>query len=123
MEKHPSATVVQMDTVKGCREQGKRILTLHFIKTNLMLILLMRDGKADAVVEQFDMLTNLLGLEVFQAAFSIILTDNGSEFKHIRELETTEGGRKRTKIFYCDPQASWQKPADEVNLTPSLLKR
>lgn len=58
MEKHPDTPVIQMDTVKGCREQGKRLLTIHFCNTNMMLMLLMRDGKADTVVEQFDMLTD-----------------------------------------------------------------
>ena len=53
----------------------------------MMLMFLMRDGKAD----------------------------NGSEFKHTRDLETTEDGKKRTKVFYCDPQASWQKPQIEKN--------
>ena len=115
MEKHPDTPIIQMDTVKGCREQGKRLLTLHFCNTNMMLMLLMRDGKADTVVEQFDMLTGLLGLELFQKIFPVILTDNGSEFKHTRELETTENGKRRTKIFYCDPQASWQKPQIEKN--------
>ena len=115
MEKHPDIPVIQMDTVKGCREQGKRMLTLHFCDTNMMLILLMRDGKADTVVEQFDMLTGLLGAEEFKKTFPVILTDNGSEFKHTREMETTSEGKKRTKIFYCDPQASWQKPQIEKN--------
>ena len=115
MEKHPDTPIIQMDTVKGCREQGKRLLTLHFCNTNMMLMLLMRDGKADTVVEQFDMLTGLLGLEEFRKVFPVILTDNGSEFKHTRDLETTEDGKKRTKVFYCDPQASWQKPQIEKN--------
>ena len=91
------------------------LLTLHFCNTNMMLMFLMRDGKADTVVEQFDMLTGLLGLEEFRKVFPVILTDNGSEFKHTRDLETTEDGKKRTKVFYCDPQASWQKPQIEKN--------
>lgn len=115
MEKNPDMPVIQMDTVKGCREQGKRLLTLHFCNTNIMLMFLMRDGKADTVVEQFDMLTGLLGLEEFHKIFPVILTDNGSEFKHTRELETTDDGKKRTKVFYCDSQASWQKPQIEKN--------
>ena len=115
MEKHPDTPVVQMDTVKGVREQGKRMLTLHFCNTNMMLIFLMRDGKAETVVEQFDMLTGMLGLECFKAIFPVILTDNGSEFKHTHELETTEAGKRRTRVFYCDPQASWQKPKIEKN--------
>ena len=107
--------MVEMDTVKGCREQGKRMLTLLFVKQNLMLILLMRDGKANTVVEQFDWLTSALGLETFQKLFPVILTDNGSEFKHTREMEYTSDGEQRTRIFYCDPQASWQKPQIEKN--------
>lgn len=115
IEKHPEVPIVQMDTVKGCREQGKRLLTLHFCSGNTMLMFLMRDGKADTVVEVFDWLTSLLGIEEFRKIFPVILTDNGSEFKHTKELETTDTGKKRTKIFYCDPQSSWQKPEIEKN--------
>lgn len=115
IEKHPNTPIVQMDTVNGVREQGKRMLTLHFCDSNMMLILLMRDGKADTVVKQFDWLTNLLGVEEFKKVFPVILTDNGSEFKHTREMEMTEDGKRRTRIFYCDPQASWQKPKIEKN--------
>lgn len=115
MEKHPNTPVIQMDTVRGSRERGKCLLTLYFCDTNMMLMLLMRDGKADTVVEQFDMLTGLLGLEDFRHIFPVILTDNGSEFMHTREMETTENGKRRTKIFYCDPMASWQKAEIEKN--------
>lgn len=45
----------------------------------------------------------------------IILTDNGSEFKRVDELELTELLEYRTNLFYCDPQASWQKPHIEKN--------
>ena len=115
LTKHPELNYVEMDTVKGCREQGKRMLTMLFVEQNLMLILLMRDGKADTVVEQFDWLTSLLGLDVFQTLFPVILTDNGSEFKHTQQMELTVDGAQRTRLFYCDPQASWQKPHIEKN--------
>jgi len=113
--KHPNTPVVEMDTVKGVREQGKRMLTMIFCQTNLMLIFLMKDGKAESVTDVFDFLTSLLGLELFHRVFPVILTDNGTEFKHVEELENTEMSEKRTKIFYCDPQASWQKPHIEKN--------
>ena len=115
MEKHPNTGVVEMDTVNGRRDQGKRMLTLLFRKTNLMLILLMRDGKAATVVEQFDYLTSLVGVENFRKIFPVILTDNGSEFKYTQELERTDQGEHRTRLFYCDPQASWQKAQLEKN--------
>ena len=91
------------------------MLTLLFRKTNLMLIMLMRDGKAATVVEQFDYLTSLVGVENFRKIFPVILTDNGSEFKYTQELEKTDHGERRTRLFYCDPQASWQKAQLEKN--------
>lgn len=115
MAQHPEANYVEMDTVKGCREQGKRMLTMLFVEQNLMLIFLMRDGRADTVVEQLDWLTAALGIETFRKLFPVILTDNGSEFMHTRAMETTEEGEQRTKVFYCDPQASWQKAHIEKN--------
>jgi len=114
-EKHPGMAYVEMDTVKGCRERGKRMLTMYFVDQNLMLIFLMRDGTADSVVDQFDLLTSLLGLDTFKTLFPVILTDNGSEFKHVDEMEKTEDGKRRTRIFFCDPQASWQKSHIEKN--------
>ena len=115
MARHPKTAYVEMDTVKGCREQGKRMLTMLFVEQNLMLSFLMRDGKADTVVEQFDWLTAALGLDTFRKLFPVILTDNGSEFKHTREIEFTVDGQRRTRIYYCDPQASWQKAHIEKN--------
>ena len=111
--RHPKATYVEMDTVKGCREQGKRMLTMLFVEQNLMLIFLMRVGKVDTVMEQLDWLTAALGLDCFRKLFPVILTDNGSAFKHIREMEFTVDGQRRTRICYRDPQASWQKPRVE----------
>ena len=66
-------------------------------------------------MEQFDWLTAALGLDTFRKLFPIILTDNGAEFKHTREMEFTVDGQRRTRIYYCDPQASWQKPHVEKN--------
>ena len=52
---------------------------------------------------------------LFRRIFAVILTDNGSEFKHTRELETAEVWKKGKKVFYCEPQASRQKPQIEKN--------
>ncbi len=107
--------VVEMDTVKGCRESGKRLLTMIFRKNMIMLLFLMPDGTADSVVRVFDFLEAGLGTERFQNLFPAILTDNGSEFKRADALELTEEWGFRTSIYYCDPMASWQKPHIEKN--------
>ena len=122
MEDNPNTPYVEMDTVKGSRSSMKKtLLTMIFQDTGFMLIFLMNDGTAASVEEVFDMLTNVLGLKLFQELFPVILTDNGSEFKRVDQLEYAKGGQRRTRIFYCDPQASWQKPHVEKNHT--LIRR
>ena len=115
IKKQKSVHVVEMDTVRGVRETGKRLLTMLFRKNHVMLLFLMPDGKAESVKRVFDYLEAGLGVECFNQLFPVILTDNGSEFKRPEDLECTEDGEVRTQIFYCDPMASWQKPHIEKN--------
>lgn len=104
-----------MDTVKGKRERGKRLLTMIFCKTNIMLLFLIPDVKAESIKRVFDSLEVVLGTERFRRLFSVILTDNGSEFKCVKKLEENDELQQRTSIFYCDPMSSWQKPHVEKN--------
>ena len=69
----------------------------------------------------FDHLTNALGIQIFRKLFPVILTDNGVEFKDPEALEYTSTGLPRTRIFYCDPQASWQKPQANQYLTEPIV--
>ncbi len=113
--KHSVSGVVEMDTVNGIRERGKRLLTMIFRDNSIMLMFLMPDGKAESVKRVFDFLERGLGVERFHRLFPIILTDNGSEFRRNADLEFTEDFTPRTKIYYCNPMASWQKPHIEKN--------
>lgn len=47
--------------------------------------------------------------------FDCLLSDNGFEFQSLPLLETTDQGEILTRIFYCDPYASFQKGACERN--------
>ncbi|MBR3596044.1 MAG: hypothetical protein IKL47_03600 [Clostridia bacterium] len=80
-----------------------------------MLLFLLSENTASAVVDVFDFLTDILDLDVFQNLFPVILTDNGAEFKRVEELEYTCTGEQRCMMFYCDPMASWQKGELEKN--------
>lgn len=61
-------------------------------------------------------LYNLSVADVFKQSFPVILTDNGSEFKNAKCLELLDDeGNQRTKIFCCNPMASYQKPRVEKN--------
>ncbi len=116
IEDRPEYEIVEMDTVKGKQGRGKVMLTMLFRRNNVMLIFLMPDCKAESVIAVFDYLESGLGTERFQRLFSIILTDNGSEFKRVEELEKSlDNYSTRTRLFYCDPMASWQKGKLEKN--------
>ncbi len=115
MEEHPEISVVEMDTVRGLRTKEQVLLTIMFNKNSVMLMILIEDETMDAVIEVFDKLTKALGIRRFRKLFPVILTDNGRCFKNAMTLEYTRSGSPRTKVFYCDPQASWQKPNIEKN--------
>ena len=112
---NPDISIVQMDTVKGKKEKGPAILTMLILKYDIMLCFLMPDIKASSVINVFDFLTDIIGKKTFSRIFSVILTDNGSEFKRADELEFTCTGEQRCNVFYCDPMASWQKGELEKN--------
>ena len=61
------------------------------------------------------MLEYELGSELFEKTFLIILTDNGTEFGNPLSLEFNGEGIGRTRIFYCNPRASYQKGMLEKN--------
>ncbi len=104
----PDLPIVEMDVVEG-QKGGKALLTLLFRSCNLMLVFLLEDKTQNCVIHAFDFLTKRLGIDLFQKLFPLILTDNGAEFQNPWELEHNKDGEIRTKIYYCDPNCSWQK--------------
>ena len=115
IQANPDLSVVEMDTLKGARGKGKVLLTMIFRKTSFMLIFLLNDATQNSVIQVFDALTKTLGMALFKRLFAVILTDNGVEFKDPDALEHTREGLIRSHLFFCDPQASWQKPHVENN--------
>lgn len=116
MKEHPNTNVVEMDTVIGKRDGTKKVLlTLIFTDKGFMPVFLLPDNTQASVIAVLDHLTRILGVETFQSLFPVILTDNGTEFKDAQRIETAPTGERRTRVFYCDPQASWQKPHVERN--------
>ena len=99
-----------MDTVRGLRSKEQVLLTIMFNHNSVMLMILLEDESMEPVIRVFDRLTKVLGIRRFRKLFPVILTDNGRCFKDAMALEYTKNGSPRTKLFYCDPQASWQKP-------------
>lgn len=114
-EAHPDSPVVEMDSVLG-GVGGKVLLTMHFNNCGLMLAFLRNANNSQSVIDVFNLMEKRLTLAVFQKLFSVILTDNGSEFSNPAALETSfTAGTQRTRIFYCNPYSSWQKGHVENN--------
>lgn len=113
-KEHPNLPVTQMDSVEG-RKGGKVLLTLHFVKAELMLAFLRDANDSQSVLNIFDRLYLELGPDVFSSLISLILTDNGSEFSNPKAIEFDRQGNPRTRIFYCDPSSPGQKGSIEKN--------
>ena len=114
IEEHPELPIVEMDTVEGIKG-GRVLLTFLFRSSRLMLAFLLYEKTQKEVLRVFNMLEYELGNELFEKTFPIILTDNGSEFGNPLSLEFNPEGIGRTRIFYCNPRASYQKGMIEKN--------
>ena len=113
MEQHAGACAVEMDSVIG-EKGGKVLLTLIFPSSDLMLAFLRDSNTAQSAVDQIDFLYSGLGHDDFTRFFSVLLTDNGSEFTNPLAFEF-KADLRRSHIFYCDPQRPDQKPHVENN--------
>ena len=121
LKNNPDTPIVQMDTVEGMKG-GKVLLTIHFVGCSFMLVFIREHNDAQSVIDIFNYLQNILGINKFKELFILILTDNGSEFSNPLEIEfDSNTGEKRTQIFYCHPSSPYEKGSCEVN--HELLRR
>lgn len=114
MEANPDTFVTELDSVEG-KMGGKVLLTIHFVKSELMLAFLRDHNDSKSVTDIFNYLYHLLGPEIFSNLFQVCLTDNGSEFSNPKDIEFDENGIQRTRVFYCDANAPYQKGSAERN--------
>lgn len=106
--------VVEMDTVEGTKGDSV-LLTLLWRNSNFMLAQKLEEKTSDAVSQFFCFLKSLLGFEKFHELFTIILTDNGTEFSRPDIIENNGNHVYPSKLFYCDPCHSEQKGKIENN--------
>ena len=105
----------QMDTVYN-NQSGPYIQTFIFENTSFMIGILHQDKTVDSMSKALNKLQDKLSDEEFKKLFSLLLTDRGTEFAKPQLFEINiETGEIRSKIFYCDPQQSSQKPHVENN--------
>jgi len=108
----------EMDTVIG-RVGGKVILTFDFTLCNFMFGLLLNCKSSLEVSEKVAGLKAALTGKgfVFGDIIPLALTDNGGEFSNVSSIENNAAGERETRLFFCDPYKSYQKPQVEKNHT------
>ena len=114
MAEHPDASVRQLDSVEGIKG-GAVLLTIHFVEQQLQLAFLRQHNDSQSVIDIFDRLYFELRMDIFIELFPVLLADNGSEFSNPSAIELDAQGNPRTRMFYCNPSAPYQKGSCENN--------
>ena len=113
---NPDSNIVEMDTVEGLKNENDCFLTLLWRKSKFMLIFKLESQTTDEVTRIFEILQNLIPLDIYKDLFQVILTDNGHEFFDVNNIECIHStGEYVTHLFFCDPHASCQKGMIEKN--------
>lgn len=116
LERNPGASVVQMDCVEGSHGgNGRVLLTLHFVASDLQLAYILEEKTTEAVAACHRAIREKIGRELYKKLFAAILTDRGSEFKDPESIEETDDGEIVANVFYCEAMRSDQKGACERN--------
>ena len=114
MKDHLFLPVTQLDSVEG-KKGGKVLLTIHFVKAEFMLAFLRDHNDSQSVIDIFERLYLELRPDRFMEIFKVCLADNGSEFSNPKAIEFDRQGNLRTRMFYCNPSAPYQKGSAERN--------
>ena len=114
MAEHPDTPIRQLDSEEGVKG-GAVLLTVHFVEQSLQLAFLRQSNDSRSVTDVFERLYLELRCDVFIELFPLLLADNGSEFSNPKALEFDGQGNRRTRVFYCNPNAPYQKGSCENN--------
>ena len=111
--------IIELDTVIGCIDGVKSVLTIHIVQHRLQFGILLESHTKKEVYEKLKEFMDKLkayddmyGTIMNRSFCEILLTDNGVEFDSLLDLEESIGN---CHVFYCRPYASYQKGACERN--------
>ena len=112
---HPDETTFQCDTVIGKREDKKCLLTIHADDLHFQMYILLSNKTAIKVNAAFINIRNRLGNDRFSKVFKVLLSDNGTEFDNLSDLEIDEDGMVLCRVFYTRAYRSSDKAECERN--------
>ncbi len=105
--------IIEMDSVEG--KKGRKVLLTFMIRScNMMFAFIRERNTSQSVTDRINWLYQTLPEDTYQSLFGVLLTDNGTEFSNPSAIEQYED-TQRTRVFYCDPYSSYQKPKVENN--------
>ena len=112
-EENPNAVETQMDTVEGIKENDAPVFfTIEIVDIKFILIFKLTSQNAKEVSNKLKLLKEILGNEIIEKIFEILLTDNGKEFIRLDDLKEI---LPNANIFYCHPYSSYEKGNIENN--------
>ena len=112
-EENPNAVETQMDTVEGIKENDAPVFfTIEIVDIKFLLIFKLTSQNAKEVSNKLKLLKQILGNEIIEKIFEILLTDNGKEFIRLDDLKEI---LPNANIFYCHPYSSYEKGNIENN--------
>ena len=115
MEFHPEIITFQCDTVFGKREDKKCLLTIHADRLHFQMYILLSNKTPSQVNKAIKNIKDKLGEDRFSKVFAVLLSDNGTEFDNLLDLETNENGVILTRIFFARAYRSSDKAECERN--------
>ena len=101
--------LAEMDTVYNDVTNGPFIQTFKFIDYGFLFCIYHEEKTDEAMNKGLMLLEETIGEAIFNEEVQILITDRGTQFTRINELETREDGTKRFRIYFCDPMCSHQK--------------
>lgn len=109
----------QMDFLGAPKRSKKEILVLMIPELTFTLLYIVEDKNQAKIIDLFNSIEEELGLDKFKELFLAILTDRDTVFDDFDNLESNKNGEIRTRLFFCNPSESNQKPYVE-NLNGQL---
>lgn len=104
----------EMDTVYSDRDSKTALLVLTERRYRLELTKRISSRSANEVMHALKKIEKEIGLNTFREIFRTITSDNGVEFKHYKEIETSSFSNKpRTKLYYAHPYTSCERGSNE----------
>lgn len=99
----------QMDFLGAPHKSEQMILSMIIPQFQFVYLAVFDKPKQEDILNFFNKLDMRLG-ERFDSLFEAILTDRDPRFNCFKDIEVRQDGTIRTRIFFCNPGASNEKP-------------